>query len=142
MDQNNDINQIPPYLRDFLSSLITEAGIVVDEVTHNQIIKELFVQLDNYILSVIIEKLPGDKLEEFTKMAEEGKNREELEEYLSKNIQDSQQVFSQALMDFKNLYLGNVAVARSAPPGNEASETSSTPASVPENNNNTDTKVD
>lgn len=138
MDQNDDINQIPQDLRDFLTSVITEAGINVDEQAHNQIIKELYVQLDNYILSTIIEELPSDKLEEFTKMAEVGKSREELETYLMNNIPNSQEVFAQTLVDFKNLYLGNVAVARNAP--TEESTTDTTP-SVSENNNDSDTNV-
>lgn len=124
MDQDNDINQIPHDLQDFLSGIISEAGITVDEQTHNQILKELYVQLDNYILSTIVEELPGDKLEEFTKMAEEGKAREEMEKYLMDNIPNSQEVFARTLVDFKNLYLGNVAVARSTPEAESVSETS------------------
>lgn len=129
MDQNDDINQIPQDLRDFLSSLINEAGITVDEQTHNQVIKELYVQLDNYILSTIVEELPSDNLEEFTQMAEEGKGREELEKYLSDHIPNSQEVFARALIDFKDLYLGNVAVARSAPTENTTDESTSAPDS-------------
>lgn len=109
-----------------MSGIISEAGITVDEKTHNQIVKELFVQLDNYMLSTIVEELPDDKLEEFTVMNEQNKPKEELEKYLQDNIPNSKEVFVQAMKDFKNLYLGNVAVARSAPTENTTSE--STPA--------------
>lgn len=139
MDQNDDINQIPQDLRDFLSGIMSEAGIAVDEKTHNQIIKELFVQLDNYMLSTIVEELPDDKLEDFTVMNEEGRPKEELEQYLQDNIPNSKEVFVKAMMDFKTLYLGNVAVARSAPNADKAPE-SPAPAPV-DQTNDTDTNV-
>lgn len=138
MDNNDDINQIPQELRDFLSSIITDAGITVDETTHNQVIKELFVQLDNYMLSTIVEELPADKLEEFTKMAEENKPREELQKYIAENIPNSQEVFARTLIDFKDLYLGNVAAARSAPTTDTKPEVKT---DISESDNNSDDQV-
>jgi hypothetical protein len=70
------------------------------------------------MLTTIVDNLPSDKLEAFTKMSEEGKTREELEKYLQDNIPDIQTKFGDAMLEFRNLYLGNVAVARSAPPQN------------------------
>jgi len=118
---NNQPFQIPEDVRAFLEGILQDAGMVaLDEGMRDEMIKELFLRLDDFMLTTIVDNLPSDKLEAFTKMSEEGKTREELEKYLQDNIPDIQTKFGDAMLEFRNLYLGNVAVARNAPPQNPA----------------------
>lgn len=117
----NDGQQIPPEVRTFLESILADANITsLDETSKEETLKELYVRLDNFMLTTIVEGLPSDKLEEFTKLAEAGKSREELEDYLKENIPDATEVFSRAMLDFRDFYLGNIAVARNAPVDNQS----------------------
>lgn len=112
MDNQN--LQIPDDIRAFLESMVQEAGITsLDAASHQKLIEELYSRLDNFLLTVIVEALPQDKLEEFTKMAEGGVPRNELDGYLKANIPNAVDAFSRAMIEFRDLYLGNVEVARS-----------------------------
>jgi hypothetical protein len=111
--------QIPTDIYNFLTNLIKEAGLIeFDETTHNEMLKELYARLDHHIASTIIENLPEDAIEEFIVMNEQQKPQQEIEQYLQSKIPDVQQVMTKAFMDFRNLYLGNIAAARSAPETN------------------------
>lgn len=108
--------QIPQDIRAFLESLLQDANILnLDDAAKEEMIKQLFVRLDNFMLTTIVESLPSDKLDEFTKMSESGKSKEELEAYLKANIPNAEEVFSRAMLSFRDLYLGNVALGKGAP---------------------------
>lgn len=83
-------------------------------------IKELFARLDNFIASAVIEKLPPENLDEFIKMNEEKKPQAEIEKFLKDNMPNSQDVFANAFSEFRDLYLGNISAARTAPASNAA----------------------
>lgn len=113
---SNQIAQIPSEIKTFLESILQDANMTsLDEQTHEEMIKQLFIRLDNFMLTTIVEALPAEKISEFTKLSEEGKTREELENYLRKNIPNHSDVFAKAMLQFRDLYLGNVAVARNTP---------------------------
>lgn len=133
-DESNKNLQIPDDVRGFLEGMLQDAGMTaLDEGMREEMVKELFIRLDDFMLTTIVDNLPSDKLDAFTKMSEEGKSREELEKYLQENIPDIQKKFGDAMLEFRNLYLGNVAVARSAPPPNNSSETKDTQKDSQEN---------
>jgi hypothetical protein len=112
---NYNINDIPQEIRDFLDELLKDGNMTsLDQAMHDEMIVELYTRLDDYMIGTITEQLPKDQLEEFTKMAEDGKNRDELQEYLKSNIPDATNVFAKAMIDFRNLYLGSVDDARDA----------------------------
>lgn len=114
MDNTNDA-QINPDVRSFLENLLKDAGMTLDDQMREEMIKELYARLDNYITTAIIDNLPAENLEEFIKMNEEKKSKEELEQFLKNKMPNAQEVFAKAFADFRALYLGNVAVARNAP---------------------------
>jgi len=117
---DNQQLQIPAEIHTFLEGILQDAGMTtLDNEMREEMIKELFVRLDNFMTTAIMDNLPPDKLEEFTKMAEEKKTMAEMQEYLKTNIAGAEEVFTKALLEFRNLYLGNVAVARNAPKANE-----------------------
>lgn len=118
MDNTTSYNiaDIPQEIKEFLEELLRDANMTaLDEKMHDDMIMELYTRLDDYMIGTITDKLPKDKMEEFTKMAEEGKGREELQEYLKNNIADTTEVFANAMIDFRNLYLGAVDNARGIP---------------------------
>lgn len=113
---DNQQNQIPAEVKTFLESILQDAGMTnIDPKMHEEMIKELFTRLDSFMLTTIIEALPADKIGEFTRMSESGKSKEELESYLRETVPNSQEVFARAMLQFRDLYLGNVAVARNTP---------------------------
>lgn len=107
---------MPPEVRTFLEGILQDANMTTaDDEMREEMLKELFARFDNYMTSSIVENLKEEDMEEFIKMGDEGRTREEIEKFISEKIPNAQEVFSQAMMDFRNLYLGNVAVKRDAP---------------------------
>lgn len=82
---------------------------------HEEMINELFVRFDNYMTSSLIDNLAEEDTEEFIKMGNEKRPKEEVEKFIQEKIPNAQEIFSKAMMDFRDMYLGNVAVARNAP---------------------------
>lgn len=113
----NQTLQIPQEIRGFLESLLKDAGMTtLDDTMREEMIKELYARLDHFLTSKIIEVMPPEHLDEFIKINEEKKSREEIETYLKDKIPNAQEVFTRTFAEFRDLYLGNVAVARNAPP--------------------------
>lgn len=107
-----DLAKIPPEVISYLENLLKEAGITpVDEAMREQLLLELYSRLDNFITTKIMENIPPEKLNEFIKLNEGNKPREEIEKYMKENISDSDQVFARAFIDFRDLYLGNIGVS-------------------------------
>lgn len=117
MDQND--LQIPAEIRTFLEGLLNEANIQsLDENAREETIKELFVQLDNFMTTAIIDNMPPEYLDEFIKLNEEKKSQAEIEAFLKEKMPNAQEVFANAFKNFRNFYLGNIAVARNKPAQN------------------------
>lgn len=109
--------QIPQEVKNFLEGLLTDSGMqFTDDVMKEEMIKELYARLDNYLTSVIVDNMPPEHLDEFIKMNEEKKSREEIEGFLKEKMPNSAEVFAKAFGDFRDQYLGNVTAARNAPP--------------------------
>lgn len=112
---------IPPEIRGFLEGILADANMTsLDEQMHEEMIEQLFVRLDNFIISRIVEALPADKLDEFIGMQEKGAQKPEVEAYIKQHIPDAQQVFTDAFTEFRQIYLRNVSVARNAPGESDA----------------------
>lgn len=113
--------EIPQEIRAFLEALLNDANITaLDEAGREEMIKELYARLDNFLTAKLVDNLPPDQLENFIQMNEQGKSRPEVEEFLKSNIPNFSDVFTNAFMEFRDLYLGNVAVAKNEPASNEA----------------------
>jgi hypothetical protein len=108
--------QIPAEVRSFLEGILQDANMQsLDDAMREEMISELFARLDSYMTSVIIDNLPPEHLEAFTKMNEEKKSREEIEAFLKEKVPNVQEILTKAFMDFREMYLTNVAVSRNAP---------------------------
>ena len=108
--------QIPPEVRNFLEGILTDAGMTtLDDEMREEMIKELYARLDNYITSAIVSKLPSEYSEEFIRLNEEKKSQQEIQQFLQDKLPNAQETFALAFSEFRDLYLGNVTVARNAP---------------------------
>ena len=74
--------------------------------------KELFARLETYITSRIVETMPVDKLDAFVDMNEQGKPQEEIDAYIQENIPNAQQFFADVFLEFRDMYLSNVALVK------------------------------
>ena len=108
--------QIPQEVRGFLESLLQDAGMKsLDEQMHEEMIKELYQRLDNHLTSVIVDNMPSQHLDAFMRLNEEKKPKAEIEQFLQDKMPNSKEVFAKAFAQFRELYLGNVEIARNAP---------------------------
>lgn len=108
--------QIPQEVRGFLESLLQDAGMkILDEQMREEMIKELYARLDNHLTSVIVENMPAEHLDAFMRLNEEKKPKAEIEQFLQDKMPNSKEVFAKAFAQFRELYLGNIAIARNAP---------------------------
>lgn len=114
MDTNKPV-EIPQEIKNFLEGLLTDAKMTLEESMKEEMIKELFERLNNFITTAIIDNLPPEHLEDFIKLNEEKKPQTEIEQFLKDKMPNSQDVFAKAFADFGALYLGNVAASRNAP---------------------------
>ncbi|HVT01223.1 MAG TPA: hypothetical protein VHE53_03245 [Patescibacteria group bacterium] len=121
MDNNNqpqDQNKlvIPPEVRTYLEGILKDANMTeMDETMREEMINELFARLDSYMTTVIIDNMPAENIDEFIRLNEEKKPREEIENYLKEKMPNAQDVLTKAFMDFRDMYLSNVTVARNIP---------------------------
>jgi Mg/Co/Ni transporter MgtE len=108
--------QIPTEIVSFLDGLLQDAGMTsLDKEMHDEMIKELFARLDNYLTATLVEKLTPEDTETFIKMNEEKKSKEEVEKFLQEKLPNAQETMTNAFMEFRDLYLGNVVAQRNAP---------------------------
>ena len=106
--QPQSAEQIPEPIRQFLESLIKQAGVEADAPNLRYTkIEELYKALNNYLLSVAIEKLPKSDLEDFTKFAQGKPTSEQMSAYLSERIEGADAVFTDAMEQFETLYLAS-----------------------------------
>lgn len=109
------MNEIPDEVRTYLEGILQDAGMTsLDPQMHEEMLKELYARLDNHLTSVIAQNMPPEHLEEFIKMNEEGKGKLEVEAFVKEKMPNAQEVLAQAFSEFRDLYLGNVHVARSS----------------------------
>lgn len=108
--------EIPPEIRNLLEGMLKDANMVsLDDSMREEMIKELYARLDNYITTAIIDNLPPEHLEAFIKMNDEKKSKEEIEAFLKDKMPNTEEIFAKAFADFRQLYLGNVSLSRNAP---------------------------
>lgn len=105
--------QIPPEIRTFLEGILTDANLTsVDQEMRDEMVKELFARLDAFVTEKLVAQLPEDQLDPFMKMADEGKSKEETQAFLSKHIPNAPEFFAKTFAEFRDLYLGNIALAK------------------------------
>ncbi|MEK7571456.1 MAG: DUF5663 domain-containing protein [Patescibacteria group bacterium] len=100
---------IPDDIRTYLEGLLAESDtLTLDDSMREDMLQELFVQLENYLTSVIVNNLEPDDLEAFIKMNEEKKSKEEIEQFVQAKLPNAQDIFTNAFIEFRKMYVGNV----------------------------------
>lgn len=107
--------EIPAEIRSFLDSILNDANMSVEGTLREEMIKELYARLDEYLTTIIVDNLPAEHLEDFIKLNEEKRSREEIDAYLREKMPNAQEIFAKGFADFRQLYLDNVYVARNTP---------------------------
>lgn len=143
MDNTNttaQLPEIPAEIRSYLEGILADANMqALDDDLKEEMIKELYVRLDNYITSVLVDNLPEEHMDEFVKLNDSLKDKAEIEAFLKEKIPNVEKVFTDAFIAFRDLYLGGVGAYRNAPSkvdGDTAAATPPaplTPAPVAEN---------
>lgn len=98
--------QIPIEIRAYLEDLITEAQVpVFEDKAKEDLIQYLFERLDKFLAAKIVENMKPEDTEEFIKMNEEQKSREEIDNFIREHMPNAQDVFTRAFIDFRDFYL-------------------------------------
>ena len=98
--------QIPVEIRAYLEDLILEAQVpVFDDKSKDELIQYLFERLDRFLAAKIVENMKPEDTETFIKMNEEQKSREEIDQFIKDHMQNAQEVFTRAFVDFRDFYL-------------------------------------
>ena len=106
MAQDQALIAIPPEIQSFLEALIKEANIPVnDDKAKEELVRYLFDKLDKFLAAKIVENMKPEDTEAFIKMNEEGKSREEIDAFIKEHMENPQEVFTRAFIDFRDFYL-------------------------------------
>ncbi len=129
--------EIPQDVRAYLEGILNDANMKsLDDAMREEMINELFARLDSYMTSVIVDNMPPENLDEFIKMNEEKKSREEIETYLKDKVPNAQEILTKAFMDFRDMYLRSVTVARNAPSEEQKTEAAADNSGEPKGGDN------
>ena len=91
----------------YLKQLLADSGEEnIPSEVENQMIEDLNVRLEERLVLVAADNLSPEKQEELATMAENDESSKKIEAFVKENIPDWDAVFSQALMDFREVYLG------------------------------------
>lgn len=111
--------QIPVEIRAYLEDLIAEAQVpVFDDKAKDELVQYLFERLDRFLAAKIVENMKPEDTETFIKMNEEKKSREEIDQFIKDHMQNAQDVFTRAFVDFRDFYLtaqANMQTGEQAP---------------------------
>lgn len=111
--QTEQPTDMPQDVRTFLESLLLDANISFTDATQKEeMVQELYARLDYFLTSRIIEAIPPEHLDAFTKLTESTTDRVAVETFLQEHIPDIASVMQNAFSEFRALYLGNVETSR------------------------------
>lgn len=104
--QSTQVIPIPSEIQAYLESLIQEANIsATEDKAKEELVRYLFDKLDKFLAAKIVENMTPEDTEAFIKLNEEGKSREEIDTFIKEHMQNPQEVFTRAFIDFRDFYL-------------------------------------
>lgn len=92
---------------DFVRSLLEESGM--DDVSpevKEQMSLSLKARLNDRLFATVLMNLPEDKVTKLREMTESGEAGEGLQKFIDTNLPNASELFSQAMLGFRNDYLG------------------------------------
>ena len=110
MDENSP-QAIPVEIRTYLEGIIEEADILIfDEQDKEEILLDMYGQLNQFLIQKILEVLPEEKIDAFIALDEEQKGAQDIESFLSTAIPNAKDVLAQTFDNFRNTYLETIAI--------------------------------
>lgn len=108
--------EIPDDIRIYLQAILEEAdALILDQEVWEQLLGTMYVQLDQFLTTKLLEKLPNDKLEAFLDLDQEKDlNPEKMQKFVDENVPNSKELFVEAFKEFRDMYLTNIANERNA----------------------------
>lgn len=95
-----------PQIEKFLKELLRDANQTgLGEALESQMIQELYGRLEDRLIATAMNHLTNQQQDELEKMASDKKNLDKVEAFFRKNIANYDEIFAQALLDFRNLYI-------------------------------------
>jgi hypothetical protein len=109
--QKVDHVEVPQEMRAYLEAVLEEADLLIlNEEEREQIIQNMYRQLDLFLLTRILENLPEEKLEAFEKLDEDKANITQIEDFIRSSVPNAKELFEKAYEDFRELYLDSLAI--------------------------------
>jgi hypothetical protein len=103
--------QSSPQAIEFVDTLIeqkfAEHKTEITNEVREELRKDLFLRLDNFVIARILEALSEKDLFSFEKLVKEGKSREELRQFAAKHIPDFTNFLTDAFLEFRMVYLSS-----------------------------------
>jgi hypothetical protein len=94
----------------FVKQLLQEKGLPdnLDPEVYNKLVSDLSERVEKLINQRILEALNDEQLDQFEGLVNNDPgNKEALQKFIEENVADREQITMSALMEFKDLYLGN-----------------------------------
>jgi|SRR3989344_4979771 len=92
---------------DFLNKVLTDAGMDnVSPEVRSQMFNDLKNRLEDRFLATILANLNEDQITSFREITESGGNQEKMNDFISANLTNAPELFAQAMMSFRDTYLG------------------------------------
>lgn len=108
LNLNTNMNQTIPLAYDlFLNRLLEEKhGANLDKKLSETMKIDLLGRLENHIMAYLIDAIPNDKASELQKLTEQNPDQAHFTLFFKENIPNMDEVVADALLKFKNVYLG------------------------------------
>ncbi len=95
------------YIEDFINQLLTDAGMdSVSPEVKAQMLTDLRARIQDKLFGTVIMQLSDDEVTLFRKLTESNPKPEVLESFIDAHIPNAPEVFAQAMLTFRNDYLG------------------------------------
>lgn len=99
--------QIPQEYELYLDRLIEEAhGHDLPMELKTEMKRDLYGRLENHLLTSFIQALPNEKSQEFDQLMSTGPATDEVQTFFQNNIENTQELSAQALLEFRDIYVG------------------------------------
>ena len=93
-------------LRGFADYLVKQKNFQgLDQATYDMLVEDVYDRLEERVNAVILVNIPPEKVEELDKVLHSG-TKDQLENFCRENVPNSQDLITEALVEFEKTYLG------------------------------------
>ena len=100
---------IPAEFELYLERIVDSAhGTAVPPALRAQIIQDLYGRLQNHLLTSLLQALPNEESDAFTKFMSSTPNEEEIQKFFEEHIPNYQEAMAESLLEFRDVYVGSI----------------------------------